>query len=188
LRRNTPAETEEAGDILSLFDAALDRLKPDVVVTDGGDPLTLEILSRARRRAAATVFTLHNLNYSSAVHFAEVDTILVPSRFSAEYYRRSLGIDCVALPSLIDPDRVRVERPQPTYLTFINPLYEKGADVFVRIADELGRRRPDIPILVVEGRGGEAHLIDCGIDLRPNGNVFPDGADRGIKGKERGLW
>ena len=43
--------------------------------------------------------------------------------------------------------------------------------MFARIADELGRRRPDIPILVVEGRGTERTLVDCGIDLRVHGNV-----------------
>ncbi len=172
LRRNTPTDLDEAGEFLSLFDVVFDRFNPDVVMTYGGDPLTLEILSRARRRGATTVFTLHNLNYSTAAHFADVDAILVPSRFSADYYRRFLGINCVALASLVNPSRVRTELFQPIYLTFINPSFEKGVYVFVRLTDELARCRPDIPLLVVESRGAEAHLVDCGIDLRPHGNVF----------------
>ena len=52
-------------------------------------------------------------------------------------------------------------------MTFVTPSLEKGVYVFARIADELGRQRPDIPILVVEGRGTEQTLVDCGIDLRP---------------------
>ena len=42
---------------------------------------------------------------------------------------------------------------------------------FARIADELGRRRPDIPLLVVEGVGTERTLVDCGLDLRVHGNI-----------------
>ena len=42
---------------------------------------------------------------------------------------------------------------------------------FARIADELGRKRPDIPLLVVEGRGTEATLTGCGLDLRAWGTA-----------------
>jgi hypothetical protein len=38
------------------------------------------------------------------------------------------------------------------YVTFINPHAVKGVYVFARIARELARRRPDIPILVTQGR------------------------------------
>ena len=143
-----------------------------MLVTYGGDPLTLEILARARRLGIATVFTLHNFGYPLASHFSNVDAILVPSEFSAEYHRRVLGRDCVAIPYLIDHARVRAERIVPTYVTFVNPSSEKGVFPFVRIADELGRQRPDIPLLVVESRGEESTLVDCGVDLRMHGNVF----------------
>jgi glycosyltransferase involved in cell wall biosynthesis len=53
----------------------------------------------------------------------------------------------------------------------VNPSYEKGVFAFARIADELGRRRPDIPLLVVESRGTERTLADCGLDLRRHGTV-----------------
>ena len=36
---------------------------------------------------------------------------------------------------------------------FVNPQPTKGLFVFARIAEQLQRRRPDIPILVVESRG-----------------------------------
>ena len=56
-------------------------------------------------------------------------------------------------------------------MTFVNPTPAKGAYAFARIADELGRRRPDIPILVVEGRGDERTLAGCGLDLKSRGTV-----------------
>ena len=39
------------------------------------------------------------------------------------------------------------------------------------IADELGRRRPDIPWLIVESRGTKEHLGECGLDLAAHGNI-----------------
>ncbi len=37
--------------------------------------------------------------------------------------------------------------------------------------DELGRRRPDIPLLVVESRGTREHLAACGLDLAAAANI-----------------
>ena len=54
----------------------------------------------------------------------------------------------------------------PRYVTFVNPALCKGAYPFVRIAQELGRRRPDIPLLVVESRATRMTLGACG--LRPS--------------------
>ena len=172
LRRNTPIEPGEAAEFLSLLDRTLDRFRPDVLVTYGGDALTLEILARARRAGAVTIFTLHNFGYPDPAHFVDVDALLVPSRFSAEHHRRILGIDCATLPYLVDRSRISVDRADPRYVTFVNASSPKGVYPFVRIADELGRRRPDIPFLVVESRGSEVDLVSCGIDLRPHGNVF----------------
>ena len=54
----------------------------------------------------------------------------------------------------------------------MNPSPEKGVWFFARLADELGKLRPDIPILVVESRGTECNLVGCGLDLRCNQNIF----------------
>jgi glycosyltransferase involved in cell wall biosynthesis len=166
------ADAAEFGEFLSLAESTFDRFRPDVLITYGGDPLTLEILGRACRRGVATVFTLHNFAYPHAAIFVDVDAVIVASRFSAEYHRQALGIECVVLPNLVAPDKVRAENRSPDYLVYVNPSVEKGVFAFARIADELGRRRPDIPLLVVESRGTEATLVGCGIDLREHGNVF----------------
>ena len=71
----------------------------------------------------------------------------------------------------MDWDRVRVEGREPRFVTFVNPCLEKGVYAFARIAFELGRRRPDIPLLVVESRGTKAHLAACGLDLSAAGNI-----------------
>ena len=50
------------------------------------------------------------------------------------------------------------EERDPKFVTLINPQPEKGVTVFARIALELSRRRPDIPFLIVEGRGNPTRL------------------------------
>ena len=170
LHRDLPGDVGRS-EFLRLFDEVLDRFRPDVLVNYGGDRLAHEIRSRARARGIAVVFTLHNFNYHSTQPFTTADAVIVPSRFAAEHYRRTLGLHCEVLSNIIDLGRVQIGAHDSQYVTFVTPSYEKGVYAFARIADELGRRRPDIPLLVVEGRGTERTLVDCGIDLRVHGNV-----------------
>jgi glycosyltransferase involved in cell wall biosynthesis len=67
---------------------------------------------------------------------------------------------------------VRCPESSPRYVTFVNPQPDKGVFVFARIAAELARRRPDIPLLVVEGRGKAGWLQQTGIDFESLGNTF----------------
>jgi len=53
-------------------------------------------------------------------------------------------------------------------VTFINPHVVKGVYVFARIARELARRRPDIPILVTQGRSRADALNAPELGLRPH--------------------
>jgi glycosyltransferase involved in cell wall biosynthesis len=170
-RPHTPDDAECA-EFLRLYEATLDRFRPDVLVNYGGDAPAHEIRSRARARGIAVVFALHNFSYRGAAPFGTTDAVIVPSRFAADHYRAALGLDCAVLPNLIDLGRARAGIRDPRYVTFVNPSLEKCVYPFVRIADELGRRRPDIPLLVVESRGSEFTLVNCGIDLRTHGNVF----------------
>jgi glycosyltransferase involved in cell wall biosynthesis len=67
---------------------------------------------------------------------------------------------------------VAVPDRQPQYLTFVNPHPVKGLFVFARIADQIARRRPDIPILVVDSRGRGKALEQTGLDLSWAKNIF----------------
>ncbi len=130
----------------------------------------LAVFALARDSRMATVFTLHNFHYRGPTPFDHVDAVVIASHFSAKYHREFFGLDCVLIPYLVE-DR-RCPAKSGAYLTFVNPSIEKGVYAFARIADELGRRRPDIPILVVESRGTEATVAACGLELRDHGNVF----------------
>ena len=170
-RPRNPDEAE-GREFLDLFEAIRGRCRPDAVVGYGGSWLAREVFRRARASGIATAFVLHNFQYPNPETFADVDRVCVPSRFAADYHGEALGIDCTVLPNLIDRERIMADQIEPRFVTFVNPSPEKGVWPFARIAEELGRRRPDIPLLVVEGRGNEETLAACGLDLRVHGNVF----------------
>ncbi len=182
-RPHRPDDSERLG-FLAHFDAVSERFGPDFVLTYGGDKITEEVMARCRSSGVAAIFALHNTNYHHESHFDAASRIVTPSRYAAEHYRATLGLDCEVLPSPVDAARARAERVAPGYVTFVNPSHEKGVFAFARIADELGRRRPDIPFLVVESRGTEETLAACGLDLRPHGNI----SLMGITADPRNFW
>ena len=89
------------------------------------------------------------------------------------------AIAAPADPQTVDCAAVRVESHDPKYLTFLNPAPESGLYPFARIVDELGRKRPDIPILVVGRNGAGRALFTCGIDptLHENLHLLEDDGD-----------
>ncbi|OWK41747.1 glycosyltransferase [Fimbriiglobus ruber] len=158
-----PDEVRAFHDVVSRVAA---DFRPDVVLTYGGDPASTGVAAIGRRIGARVAFRLHNFAYSDTRAFAGCDAVIVPSEFSRSFHRSALGIECVVLPSVVDPNRVGADRPGGgKYVTFVNPEPAKGVFWFARIAEVLGRTRPDIPFLVVEGRGGSNWLDQCGIDL-----------------------
>ena len=160
----------EVAEFLRLTEMILDRARPDVLMTPGG-PLVGEIFKRGKVRGIATVQILQDLDPCAPIASDLVDATIAPSRFAADYYHEAFGLPCVVLPPPVDPEQTQVERDRPRYVTFVDPTPAHGVWPFARIADELGRRRPDIPILVVEGRGSEVDLATCGLDLGVHGNL-----------------
>jgi glycosyltransferase involved in cell wall biosynthesis len=135
------------------------------LLTYGGHPAGLELMRRARTRGIAVVFHLHNFGYDDRRAFADASAVIFPSEYSRRHYSRLLGLDGPVIPDPISLARVVAMDPEPKYVTFINPQPAKGVTVFARIALELGRRRPDIPLLVVEGRGTSDALARLPVDL-----------------------
>ena len=157
--------------VLQFFRKFLDVYRPDFMLTYGGDPVTIGMIAQAKRRQIPVVFALHNFSYTNPQFLAKVDYCLVASEFARRYYRDKVGLDCQALSYPVDWDRVRAQRCDPRFVTFVNPCAEKGVYAFARIAHELGQRRPDIPLLVVESRGTKEDLGACGLDLEAAGNL-----------------
>jgi glycosyltransferase involved in cell wall biosynthesis len=167
---------------LDLFEEALAGFRPDLLLTYGGDWLAQEVMARARRRGVGVVFWLRTCAYHEAGLFRAADAVVVPSRFAREHYRRTLGLACAALPPPLDWEQVRCPAVEGRYVTFVNPQPDKGVFLFARLATELARRRPDVPLLVVEGRGGVGWLKATGLDCDDLDNLYlmsttPDARD-----------
>ena len=155
----------EAHAFLRLFHGIVDRFQPEVVLTYGGHGLAGQVIAAAKQRGLKVVFALHNFSYHGLELFRQVDAVLVPSRFTRDYYRQTLGLNSTALPSPLAWDRLRGSSLLGAYVTFVNPLPHKGVFFFARLALELGRCRPDIPLLIVEGRARADCLNQTGLDL-----------------------
>jgi glycosyltransferase involved in cell wall biosynthesis len=217
---------EEVKAFLAACDIFLRKNRPDIVVTYGGDPVSIAVQHLAKRHGAKIVFWLHNFSYHDRAAFAAADYIIVPSEFSRRYYREKLGLECSVLPNIVHwaeaevgaarkvagnlrvPSALRpqplaidrsrelrvdgtgtvpatLDRPHPSplpegdgkYVTFINPEENKGVYVFARIARELARRRPDIPLLVTQGRSRGDALKNPALGLAPHlrGELQPGG-------------
>ncbi len=161
----------EGAIFLDLADQVCERFQPQVLLTYGGHPVSLELMRRARARGIAVVFHLHNFGYNDRRGFENVSAIIFPSEYSRRFHQRRLGLDGVVIPDPIRLDHVIAENPEPTYVTLINPQPDKGVTVFGRIALELNERRPEIPLLIVEGRGTSEVLAKLPVDLSGLANL-----------------
>ncbi len=97
--------------------------------------------------------------------FADVSAVIFPSEYSRRHHARLPGLDGLVIPDPIPLDRILAANSEPKYVTFINPQPSKGIAVFERIAVVLNERRPDIPLLVAEGRGNSDALARLATDL-----------------------
>jgi len=156
---------------LALLERVLDWAKPDLVLTYGGHWLARQIITAVKRRGIPVVFWLCNLGYQEADLFRAVDGILVPSDFLATYYERALGLAATSIPCPLDWHGCQCEGIEGQYLTFVNPQPDKGLFWFAGLARGLRKQRPDIPLLVVEGRGGAGWLEGAGLDTAALGNL-----------------
>lgn len=168
------AETDRAFTELVVSEAR--TFRPDIVFTYGGQPGEVERRRRLREGGAAVVFGLRNHSYLTPSAFVHTDALLTPSRFLSGVYERRLGVRSTALPVPINEDEVVSAAREPVFHTFVNPSLVKGVMLFARVAEMLGSRRADIPLMVVESRGDAGALVRAGLaggfDLRRHRSIL----------------
>ncbi|MDP3289239.1 MAG: glycosyltransferase, partial [Methyloversatilis sp.] len=151
-------------DVGAAYQAQLDRLiddfRPQLVLTYGGDPGDARRRRQLQQAGARVVFALHNLAYVG-VRPTACDAFLAPTRFLSQRYASAWGEAPAVLPAPLMPDVVAPTH-DPVFVTFINPEPAKGLALLVQLAERLGVERPDIPLLVVEGRAPAAQLVAAG--------------------------
>ena len=161
-----------------LLERELVRFNPDVVFTYGGHPDDLVRLQRLRQTKVAIVLGLWNLGYltGSRRFFQSYDAIVTPSQYLADVYRARCGIRSTVLPTPVIPAQVRPDSHTPVFFTVVNPTWEKGLAIVVRLAHMLGTKRPDIPLLIIESRGTAGHVVNvarqAGLELTPYDNIM----------------
>jgi hypothetical protein len=167
-RRNdeTRPDQAEANQYLSLFDRLLDGFAPDQLIACNGHPMIFDAMARARTRGITTAFAVRGFGYYEPRHFKDVDHVFTCSQFLTDVYRDKVGLVSTPLEPPIDWSSVVAPTESRAFVTFVNPSAHKGVFLFARLADMLGSRRPDIPILVVQsGRSGGSLTAIPGIDF-----------------------
>lgn len=176
---SSPVAIEQGYPYLQMLDAEVAERRPDVLLAFGGGWMGRGVMAVARRHGVPAVFWLRNTQYTAADLFASAAGAIVPSEYTAQYYKNKLKLDCAAISSPIRPERILIAERKPRFATFFSPCPNKGVFYFARIASELGRLRPDIPVLVALGRGDLGWLSQTGLNLRqlPNLKVITPTSD-----------
>jgi glycosyltransferase involved in cell wall biosynthesis len=156
----------EARQYLQLLDGLLDEFVPSHLIACNGHPMILDAMARARERGVATAFAVRGFGYYDARYFADVDYAFTCSQFLTDVYRERIGLVSAPIEPPIEWATVVAPEEARAFLTFVNPSPHKGLMLFARLADMLGSRRPDIPILVVQsGRSGGSLNRIPGLDF-----------------------
>jgi glycosyltransferase involved in cell wall biosynthesis len=156
----------EAAQFLALFSGLLDQFAPDVLIAANGHAMIFEAMRVARRRGVTTAFAVRGYGYYERSYFASVNHAFTCSQFLTGVYRDKIGLASTPLEPPIDWSTVVAPEEARAFVTFVNPAPHKGVLLFARLADMLGSRRPDIPVLVVQSSqsGGALNTIP-GIDF-----------------------
>jgi Glycosyltransferase len=154
---------------------ALEAFRPEVFLTYGDDAWWRELRVMAARRGAKVVYAVHNAAHVPTV-FAGVTAVLAPTEWLAEHYARQGVAGVTAILPPVDPGETVAEDGERVFTTLVNPSPEKGRAVFIGIAQALAARGAEVPLLVIEGRGGSGELVVAaervGVDLRAMRNVM----------------
>lgn len=137
----------------------LDAQRPDLVISFGGYLLDLELRRCARAAGATVAFYLANPCYGRSETFAQVDLILANSAATADLYAGTLGLRCRNVGVFVDADPVVAASREPRFVTFVNPLPEKGVALFLKLVQRARQEAPDMRFLVVESRGALAPAL-----------------------------
>ncbi len=131
----------------------LEQNRPDVVITFGGLLLDIEIQRCARAAGALLVFYLANPSYGRPETFSRVDLVVTNSQATCAHYQKTLNLKSHSVGLFVDPRRALAARRDPQFVTFINPLPEKGVSLFLKLLARAAVEAPDMRFLVVESRG-----------------------------------
>ncbi len=152
----SPSEEITYRDVVRIW---LEQNRPDIVITFGGLLLDIEIQRCAHAAGATLVFYLANPSYGRPETFSRVDLVLTNSQATSAHYRKVMNLESHSVGLFVDPARAIAARREPQFVTFINPLPEKGVTLFLKLVERAAIEAPDMQFLVVESRGRLADAL-----------------------------
>ncbi len=156
----------EATQYQELFNQLLHGFAPDQLIACNAHPMIQLSLATAKKHGITTVFSLRGATYYDRRYFEAVDHAFTASQFMTDLYWKSMGLISTPINSPIEWSKVIAPTESRAFLTFVDPKPRKGLMLFARLADILGSRRPDIPILVVQSSRTAGFLNNIpGIDF-----------------------
>jgi glycosyltransferase involved in cell wall biosynthesis len=156
----------EASQYSALVTGLLDQFAPDQLIACNGHPMIFAAMQEAKRRSIATAFAVRGFGYYERRYFEHVDHVFTCSQFLSDVYAQKIGLRSTPLEPPIDWSTVVAPVESRAFVTFVHPSPHKGLYLFARLADMLGQRRPDIPVLVVQsGHSGGALNAIPGVDF-----------------------
>jgi glycosyltransferase involved in cell wall biosynthesis len=147
----TRPDRAETAAFLDRFEGLLSTYAPDQVIGCNGHPMIFGAMKEARRRGITTAFAVRGFGYDLPRYFDDVDHVFTCSQYLTDHYRDQLGLVSTPLEPPIDWSTVVAPEDARAFVTFVHPAPHKGLLLFARLADMLGARRPDIPVLVNRG-------------------------------------
>jgi glycosyltransferase involved in cell wall biosynthesis len=162
----TRPDRAEAAQYQRLFEQLLDEVAPDQVIAFNAHPMIGLALATAKQRGITTVFTVRGFGYYERRYFEHADHVFTCSQYLTDLYRERIGLISTPIEPPIDWVKVIAPTEARAFVTFVHPAPHKGLLLFARLADMLGQRRPDIPILVIQSGQSGGSLNDIpGIDF-----------------------
>ncbi len=126
--------------------------QPDILCLYGGAPLEIALIAEAKKRNIKICFFLFNGHYLD-FDFSSIDKILTDSKATALYYKEKSQIHIDSTGIFLDENKVLAhDKKEKKYITFVNPVPEKGLTIFIRLALMAKSRQKDWAFLVLENR------------------------------------
>lgn len=138
---------------LNLFRSFVKKSRPDMIILWGGMLLEMTIMREAREAGIPVIFYLVNGGYKDKSTFRYVSLIVTDTQATADLYKERHNLDCKPIGKFIDSSLIKAPIRKPEYITFINPSFEKGVNVFMPMAKLAAIENPEIKFLVVQSRG-----------------------------------
>ena len=144
----------------------LDEFAPDQLIACNAHSMIQTAMAESRSRGITTAFAVRGYGYYERRFFEHVDHVFTCSQFLSDVYRRKIGLASTPIEPPIEWSSVLAPEESRAFVTFVHPAPHKGLYAFARLADMLGSRRPDIPVLVVQsGQSGGSLNAIRGLDF-----------------------